>query len=224
MSSEERRKILQMVADGKISAEEAATLMRALDESAEEEIEVSEASTVPYYGGPTTGGHEARNDAPEFEEVRKRALRFAMIPLWIGIVFAVLSAWTMFVIQKNAGLSFWFFCMSMPFVLGVLLIAISAGSGSSRWMYVNVDRSSQSEWPRQITIALPLPLGLVSWFLKNFGSHIEGLKRTTIDEVVMAISTLAPHASAGVAKNITEPLIVHVDDGDDGERVQVFIG
>ena len=224
MSSEERRKILQMVADGKISAEEAATLMRALDESAEEEIEVSEASTAPYYGGPTAGGREARNDAPEFEEVRKRALRFAMIPLWIGIVFAVLSAWTMFVIQKNAGLSFWFFCMSLPFVLGVLLIAISAGSGSSRWMYVNVDRSSQSEWPRQIMIALPLPLGLVSWFLKNFGSHIEGLKRTTIDEVVMAISTLAPHASAGVAKNITEPLIVHVDDGDDGERVQVFIG
>ena len=32
MSSEERRKILQMVADGKISAEEAATLMRTLDE------------------------------------------------------------------------------------------------------------------------------------------------------------------------------------------------
>lgn len=34
MSSEERRKILQMVADGKISAEEAATLMRALEEEA----------------------------------------------------------------------------------------------------------------------------------------------------------------------------------------------
>lgn len=223
MSSQERRKILQMVADGKISAEEAATLMRALDKSAEEEIEVIKASTAPY-GGPTAGGREARSDAPEFEEVRKRALRFAMIPLWVGIVFTVLSAWAMFSIQRNAGLSFWFFCMSLPFILGVLLIAISAGSGSSRWMYVNVDRSSQSEWPRQITIALPLPLGWVSWFLKNFGSHIEGLKRTTVDEVVMAISTLAPHASAGVAKNITEPLIVHVDDGDDGRRVQVFIG
>jgi len=31
MSAEERRKILQMVADGKISAEEAATLMRSLE-------------------------------------------------------------------------------------------------------------------------------------------------------------------------------------------------
>jgi hypothetical protein len=206
MSSEERKKILQMVADGKINAEEAATLMRALDETAEEEIEV--------LGTGSDFGYE-RSDAPEFEHVRKRAMRFAMIPLWIGIVFTVLSAWWMFSIQQNAGLNFWFFCMSMPFVLGVLLIAMGAGSRSSRWLYVNVDRSHQNEWPRNITIALPLPLGLVSWFLKNFGPHIEGLKRTTVDEVVMAIS---------MAKTITEPLIVNVDDGDDGERVQVFIG
>ncbi|MBM3181281.1 MAG: DUF2089 domain-containing protein [Chloroflexi bacterium] len=216
MSSQERRKILQMVADGKISAEEAATLMRALGDSAEEEIEVIKASTAPY-GGPTAGGREARSDAPEFEEVRKRALRFAMIPLWVGVIFTVLSAWAMFSIQhaQRAGLNFWFFCMAMPFVLGILLIAMGAGSRSARWLYVNVDRSHQNEWPRNITIALPLPLGWVSWFLKNFGSHIEGLKRTTVDEVVMAIS---------MAKSITEPLIINVNDSDDGERVQVFIG
>jgi hypothetical protein len=92
---------------------------------------------------------------------------------------------------------------------------VGAGSKSARWLYVNVDRSHQNEWPRNITIALPLPLGLVSWFLKNFGSQIGGLKRTTVDEVIMAIS---------MAKTITEPLIINVDDSDDGERVQVFIG
>ena len=206
MSSEERKKILQMVADGKISAEEAATLMQALDEPAEEGIEIL---------GTESGFGFERSDAPEFDQVRKRAMRFALIPLWTGILFTVLSAWAMFSIQQNAGLNFWFFCMSTPFVLGVLLIAMGAGSRSSRWLYVNVDRSHQNEWPRNITIALPLPLGLVSWFLKNFGSHIEGLKRTTVDEVVQAIA---------MAKNITEPLIINVDDSDDGERVQVFIG
>ena len=39
MSSEERRKILQMVSDGKISAEEAAVLMHALDEPADDQLE-----------------------------------------------------------------------------------------------------------------------------------------------------------------------------------------
>ena len=205
MSTEERKKILQMVADGKITAEEAASLMRTLDESAEEEVEVIETGS---------GSRSSGSDAAEFDQVRQRAMRFAMIPLWVGVILTVLSAWWMFSIQQSAGLNFWFFCMSMPLLFGVLLIALGARSKSSRWVYVNVDRSSQADWPKNITIALPLPLGLTSWFLKNFGMYIDGLKQTTVDEVIMAISAV---------KLGTEPLIVHVDD-DHGERVQVFLG
>ncbi len=139
MSSEERKKILQMVADGKISAEEAATLMRTLDESAEDEIEVIEAAP---------GFSDEKSDAPEFEEVRRRAMRFAAIPLWIGIIFTVLSAWGMYAVTLNSGLNFWFFCLTMPLLFGILLIALGAGGKSSRWIYVNVDRSYQNEWPR----------------------------------------------------------------------------
>ena len=202
MSTEERRKILQMVADGKISAEEAVTLMRTLEESAEAEMDVLEADS---------GSGGAGSGAAEFDQVRERAKLFALIPLWGGVILTVFSAWWMYSIQQNAGLNFWFFCVFMLFLLGVLLIAVS---GSARWLYVNVDRSQRADWPKNITIALPLPLGLVGWFWKNFGSHIEGLKKTTIDEVLMAVST---------AKLVTEPLIIHVDD-DGGERVQVFIG
>ena len=92
---------------------------------------------------------------------------------------------------------------------------LGAGSRTSRWLYVNVDRSHQTEFPRNITIAFPLPLGLASWVLKNFGHMFSGLKNSNVDEIVQAIA---------MAKNITEPLIVNVDDGDDGEKVQVFIG
>jgi len=206
MSSEERRKILQLVADGKISADEAAALMRTLDETAEEEVEVIEA-------GPTASGE--RSDPSDFEEVRRRAMRWAMIPLWGGVLFTILSAWGMYSIQQNTGYTFWFFCLGMPLLFGVLLIVLGAGGIGSRWLYVNVDRTRARDWPKNITIALPLPLGLVSWFLKNFGSHIDGLKKTTVDEVIMAIS---------LTKAVKEPLIVNVEDGKDGERVQVFIG
>jgi hypothetical protein len=207
MSAEERRKILQMVADGRINAEEAATLMRSLEEPADEDLQVIDPGSGP-------GEHEANIPAPEFDRVRERARVFALIPLWGGVVLTVLSAWWMFSIQQHAGLNFWFFCVSMLFLFGILLIALGAGGRSTRWLYVNVDRSYQAEWPKNITIALPLPLGLVGWFLKNFGSHIEGLKRTTIDEVLMALS---------MAKSVTDPLIIHADD-DGGERVQVYIG
>ena len=204
MSSEERRKILQMVADGKINAEDGAKLMRALDEPAGYEMEVIEPA-----------GSSPAGTATEFENVRRRAMRFAMIPLWVGVLLTVASAWGMYSVQQAAGFNFWFFCLGLFLFLGIALMTLGAGGMGSRWIYVNVDRSKAQDWPKNITIALPLPLGLVSWFLKNFGSHIEGLNKTTVDEVITAIA---------MTRSVKEPLIVNVDDTEDGERVQVFIG
>lgn len=210
MSSEERRKILQMVADGKISAEEAATLMRALDEDhAEDEPQVIMSAPID------TG---ERSDAPELEQVRKRAGFFSNSILGIGILSTVLFSWILFSIQQNAGLNFWFYCLSLPLFFGILLIAIGAGSKKARWLYVNVDRtqSKKKDGPRKISLAFPLPLGLASWFIKNFGHRIDGLKHTNVDDVIQAIAL--------ANKSFTDPIIVHVDDTDDGEKVQVFIG
>ncbi len=211
MSSEERRKILQMVADGKISAEEAATLMRAL----EDEPETPSAESALIEVGPGFGGE--RSEAPELEEVRRRAGRFSGAFLWIGILFTVFSAWALFGIQQNAGLNFWFYCMTMPLVLGIMLIALGAKSKTSRWLYVNVDRSQakDDDGPRHISLAFPLPLSFVSWFIRTFGSRIENLKDKNLDAVADVIM---------MAKDMTEPLVVHVDDDDDGTKVQVFIG
>ncbi|HMZ08662.1 MAG TPA: hypothetical protein PK078_13685 [Anaerolineales bacterium] len=213
MSSEERRKILQMVADGKISAEEAATLMRALDDDAEAETASAEPEVIEV--GPGFGGE--RSEAPELETVRRRAGRFSGAFLWIGILFTVLSAWAMFGIQQNAGLNFWFYCMSMPLMLGIVLIALGAKSKTSRWLYVNVDRtqSKDTDGPRKISLAFPLPLGFASWFIRTFGNRIDDLKDKNVDAVADTIM---------LAKNMTEPLVVHVDDDDDGTKVQVFIG
>lgn len=211
MSSEERRKILQMVADGKISAEEAATLMRALEEEAGALSVEPELIEV----GPGFGGE--RSEAPELDEVRRRAGRFSGAFLWIGILFTVFSAWAMFGIQQNAGLNFWFYCMTMPFMVGIILIALGAKSKTSRWLYVNVDRSQSkdNDGPRYISLAFPLPLSFVSWFIRTFGSRIENLK----DKNVAAVADVIM-----MAKDMTEPLVVHVDDDDDGTKVQVFIG
>ena len=207
MSSEERKKILQMVADGKINAEEAATLMRALEEPAEEEIQIIKAES---------GSGYEKTEAPEFEEVRRRVSRFSVWFLGAGILITVLSAWVMFSVQQNSGLNFWFFCFAMPLILGIMLITLGAGNRTFRWLYVNVDRSQAEEWPKNILIAFPLPLGLAGWFIKNFGGYIDGFKKTSVDEIVAAINA---------AKSVREPLIIHVDESHNGgERVQVYIG
>jgi len=214
MSAEERQKILQMVADGKISAEEAATLMRALADPAEGDAEAIPAWPDPG-SGPEPAAQSTESGMHRFEEVRRRARRFAMIPLWLGVFITVVSAWAMLSVQEGRGYNFWFFCWGLPLLLGIALIVLGAGGGTSRWLYLNVDRTHQPEWPRNITLAFPLPLGLASWLLRTFGGHIEGWKDTNMDAVVSAIA---------MAQNIEAPLIVDVDETEGGERVQVFIG
>lgn len=209
MSSEERRKILQMVEEGKISAEEAASLMRALDEhSADEQMDVFETKTSYGFEGSETS-------APEFEEVKARARRFAAIPLWVGVTIAVLSAWSIFSIQQNAGVNFWFFCLMFPLMLGVLLIAIGSAGPSSKWLYVNVDRRYAEDWPKNITLGFPLPLGLTAWFMRTFGHNINGMNKTQVDGIVEVLNATGKS---------DDPFIVNVDDDDDGDRVQVYIG
>jgi hypothetical protein len=220
MSAEERRKILQMVQDGKISAEQAASLMRALDEDADpSEVEVIETGTS--YGDETSFG-EARADIPEFEEVKARARRFAMIPLWIGVAITVLSAWGIYSVQQSSGLNFWFFFLMIPLFIGVILIALGASGQTSRWLYINVDRRNAHDGPRNITLGFPLPLGLTAWFLHTFGRNIHGMRNTgeavpwtNVDEIIQVLDATGKSGA---------PLIINANDNEDGEHVQVYIG
>jgi hypothetical protein len=211
MSSEERKKILQMVEEGKISAEEAASLMAALvddgmDESAEEEVEVIEGEAGSSYERP---------EAPEFEKIKARARRFSLIPLWVGVFITVLSAWAIYAIQQSAGTNFWFYCMIFPLMLGVLLLALGGGGRSSRWIYVDVNRkdAKPGDGPRHITLGFPIPFGLTMWFMDNFGHNINGMNQKQVNSVVEMMKA---------TKDSNEPLMVNVDDDD--AHVQVYIG
>lgn len=217
MSSEERKKILQMVQDGKISAEQAATLMRALDtdaDGAQPETEVLETGTASGFAGDALSGSK-RNDPSEFEEVKARARHFAMIPLWIGVVISVLSAWGIYAVQQAAGINFWFFCLLVPLLFGVLLITLGAGGPNSKWLYLNVDRRNADDWPRNITFGFPLPFGLTAWFLRNFGHSIHGLRNTNVDDIIQILDATGKSDA---------PLIINANDDEDGEQVQVYIG
>lgn len=219
MSSEERRKILQMVEEGKITAEEAASLMRALDADSPGEpeagMQIIEPEPAPGFTGSDDSFTGSTASASEFEEVKARARRFMMIPLWTGVFVTILSAWGIYEILNDFGTNYWWICLLFPLFIGILLIAVGAGSQSSRWLYVNVDRRYAQEWPRNITLGFPLPLGLTSWFLRNFGQHIHGLGNTNVDDIIQILDA---------TRKSSEPLIVNVNDDDEGEHVQVYIG
>ena len=213
MTDKEREQILKMIEEGKISPEEGLKLMQVLDqESPEDETPASEAATgAKFEPHAETSGMEAD---PRIARIKSIARRFWQVPLWIGIGVIVLSAAGMYGLIQAGHMNFWFYCLIAPLLLGVLVIAAAVGSRKARWIFVDVQQKP-GEKPQRIFLGFPLPLKLTAWFLRTFGHKIDDLKHTNVDEVIQVIET-------GFSGD--EPLIVNVDEGDDGERVKVYIG
>jgi hypothetical protein len=210
MSEDEREQVLKMVADGKITPEEALKLMQALDEqSAEEPVEVLLPPPPPSADQPES---KPQPD-PEFTKKVNRFRRLWLIPLVVGLIFTVLGAWWMYSAMLNSGFGFWFLCAWFPFLLGVAIVTIGAISRTSRWIYVNVEQKP-GEKPHRIVIAFPIPTPILRWGVRNFGHNIPPEHRAQADVAMKAIFE---------EDAFTEPLFVDVHD-EDGEHVQVYIG
>jgi hypothetical protein len=224
MTDQERNQVLKMIENGKISPEEGLHLMEALDQSPVEAEVKADTTGTGSESQPESDTDKAFSEAqaekssfgmdPRITRIKSAARRLWQIPLWIGISITILSAAGMYAIMRGPGMNFWFYFMLLPLLLGVALIAAAVGSRKARWIFVNVQQKP-GEKPAHIFLGFPLPLKLTAWFLRTFGNRIPDLKKTNVDEVIQVVES-------GLSGD--EPLIVHVDEGNDGERVQVYIG
>ena len=215
MTDQERNQVLKMIEEGKISPEEGLRLMQALEQSPAEDP-----SPALGAGAEEKSTSEARVEGsgleadPRIDRVKSTVRRLWQIPLWIGIGITVLSAAGMYFIMRGPGMNFWFYFMILPLLLGVAILAAAVGTHRARWIFVDVHQKP-GEHPKRIFLGFPLPLKLAAWFLRTFGHYIPNLKKTSVDEVIQVVET-------GLMGN--EPLIVNVDEVDDGEKVRVYIG
>jgi len=224
-NEDERRLILDMIESGKITAEEGLHLLHTLPESEAGEDEqgydarlpgisdeVPAASVSPEEdAGPVlVGDVEPAARPPDFDRWRSTW----MIPLWIGVGVTVLGSLLMFWAQQSTGVSFLFFCAGLPFALGVVLIVLAWQSRTARWLHLRVQQR-QGEWPKNIAFSFPLPIRAASWFMHTFGRRIPGMENTSVDEVLRALES---------STSADDPLFLEVEEGEDGERVQIFIG
>ncbi len=207
MAAEEKKQILKMVEDGKITAEEAIDLLKAVElDDAEDEADLFETEASP---GSTSEPDE------NLDAIADRARSFWNIPLWIGIGLTVLGGLWMSWSMQSSGFGFWFYCAWLPFLLGVFVVAAAAGSRSSRWIFVHI-KQSPGETPQTITFGLPLPLRFSAWVMRTFGHWMpDNVDALAISEILESMAD-SPSNKASV--------IVDVQDDEDGEHVQVFIG
>jgi hypothetical protein len=148
--------------------------------------------------------------APDFDDWR----RWSMVPLWIGVVVTILASVLLYTSWMAArGPGFWFACAWLPFLIGIGMIVLAWGGHTVRWLHIRVQQKA-GEWPQTIAISIPLPLRLLAYLVRIFGSRIPGAEGRRPEEMILALQNTSPEA----------PFYLDVDEGEDGERVQIFIG
>jgi uncharacterized integral membrane protein len=214
MVDKAERKVLDMVEQGQISADEGLRLINAMkkdgDQSAQnEQVLQTEIAYIPSPNGESDPPH-----IPEEEMSRmKRLKRWWVLPFGIGLVITILGAIWMFMGYTSTGFGFGFWLAWIPFLLGIFITAVSFQTNQSVWVHVRVKQRS-GHTPERISISMPLPLKLAKWFFSAFGDRIPGLKEQPIGDISSILKNLSPE----------EPFYVHVNDDDDDEEVEVFIG
>jgi len=195
----EAQQILQMLQEGKITADEASELLAALQP-----------------GNPPPGLGEGRGGGtllPDLERFR----RLSQIPFYVALGVLVLSGWGLYAIYRHAeyrvtaGLVW----MLIFFILVVGATAIAFWMRMAPWLHVRIQ---EGDGGKRIAISLPLPLALAGW-----GMNLA--RRFVKDEAVTYLDTAAELLKAmkgSLGTSRADPIAIDVDD--DGGRVQVYIG
>jgi hypothetical protein len=193
---EEQLQILHMLEAGQIDADEAAALLAALDTDGPEVVE--EEVVLPPEPGP----------APRPGE---QWARFWVYPLMAGGVVLIVGALVMGLVYSADAARGWLVCGWLPMILGCVVILLAWWSRNARWLHLRISEGGR----RKIAFSFPLPLGLAAWGLRVAQPLVPQLRETGVDDLIIA---LRDNLSGD------EPLFVDVQNEEEGERVQVYIG
>jgi hypothetical protein len=251
----ERMQILEMIENGKISAEDGLTLLRALvsnqaetddfendtvdiveDSSANENLlslahpqagyqhetrtnptaaDFMTASTIPPTEMSGSAPEETKTQpARSIPEETQKWRQFWTIPFWIGVVILIIGGGLMYWALDARGAGVAFILASLPFILGLGIMIISWQSRTAPWLHIRITQPA-GEKPERIALSFPLPIRPALWFFRTFGGHIPKMQDISLDQILMAVEQ---------STNADNPIFIQVDEGENGEKVEIYIG
>jgi hypothetical protein len=192
--TEERLEILKMLESGQIGAEEAATLLAALDESpALEPAEVAAPALVPE------------------ERQENRWARFWIYPMMAGGGVLIVGALVMGLVYASGGAKGWLVCGWLPMLMGLTVVVLALGTRRAPWMHLRISEGGK----RKIALSFPLPLTLAAWAVRIAQPFVPKLQETGVDDLIVALRDSAVRG---------KPVFIDVQDDQEGERVELYIG
>lgn len=198
---QERVRILEMVRAGEISPEQAVTLLAALQEA-----EADQAPVVEVLAEDT-----APSPPPEIQA--SRWARFWIYPMMAGGVVLILGTLIMALVYAADAARGWLVCGWLPMILGLGVVLAALWSRKATWLHLRV---SDGQGGRQkVAFSFPLPLTLAAWGIRIAQPFVPQLQDTGVDELILALRE---------SRKQNEPLFIDVQDEEDGERVQIYIG
>jgi hypothetical protein len=239
-----RMHILEMIESGAINADEGVRLLQdlPLEEEAlasaaieplalETPTEVPSEALEPAATQATSAGTQEEIDPPNGQAVQGEVLpnfpaseetqrwrAWWMIPFWVGVAITVASGGLLYWAVQAAGVGLGFFLALIPFLAGVALMILTWQARTARWLHLRIhQRAGQS--PQMIAISFPLPLRLAIWFLRIFQGRLPS-QMGKLDHA--SLETLIQSLENSVSANT--PFYMEVQDDEDGERVEIFIG
>jgi hypothetical protein len=210
---EQRAEILRRVEAGEMDVDEALLRLSESDDAdvrkpATEVLEHLDSGVIDVdeairqLGGEVGAPHQVETYRP------RRWRSWWLVPFSIGIVFTV--AGTMLGLLGG----WWWLAAGVFLVLGIPLMTIAAASSRSPWIHIRI-HTRQDRWPRRIAISLPIPVRFSAWLLRMFRSRVTDFEDTAIDELILALDE---------GKWDKGPMVVEVDEGASGEKVEIYLG
>jgi SHOCT-like domain len=216
---EERLQILRMLEEGRFGVEEASELLAALGSEEEERSFAAQPRTALHAGMTEDAGGEPvlhskvvaqPAPAPGWEGPPARWSRFWIYPALVGGGLLILGAVVLGVLYASSAAPGWRVCGWLPMILGLGVAILAWWSRTARWLHLRI----QEEGKRKMAISLPLPLTLTAWVIRIIRPYVPQLKETAVDELILALRDTKKD----------EPFFVEVQDGKEGEHVQVYVG
>ena len=200
----ERRKVLEMIESGSVSAEEGLRLLDVLiDLGDEDESEPETNEPLP----------SASPDSAPSEKVHKWKGLW-QVPLWLGITLVVLSAIAMFLAIRSTGYGIWFILAWLPLLSGIFWIVFAWECRTAHWLYLHIRQKAGAKHGN-FTLGFPLPLRFSGWLLRIFGDKISPKQNKSITQIIQALETQT---------SFENPIYIDIDGCEDGKRVQLVLG
>ena len=218
--NEERKKILDMVASGKISPEQGAALLRLVSAPEEQEAELSEQSGPVGTQEPTSPAQVASAATPDGSSAAvpaptdRTASRFG--PLWLyplgaGLTLLLVGGTVVTSMHQQQRVNAWtWLCGWIPLFLGTLVVTLAVWARTAHWIHLRI-----RDHGHRVALSFPLPLGLAAAAVRVARPFVPQLRDTAVDEAILALRD-------GLQGN--EDITIEVHDDDEGESVQIDFG